>query len=113
DEGEFFTGGRGLALPVPHAGIETAVREQLLVCPALDDHALVEHDDFVGTDDGGEPVCDDERGAVSRHPVERVLDFLFGMAVERGGGLVEEQDWWGLEDGARDGDALLLATGKL
>ena len=80
---------------------------------ALDDHAVVEHDDLVGADDGREPVRDDQRRAVARHPFERVLDLLLGVAVERRGRLVEEQDRRRLEDRAGDGDALLLAAGEL
>ena len=53
------------------------------------------------------------RGAVLRHLVERVLDLLLGVAVERARGLVEDQDRRPLEDGAGDGDALLLAAGEL
>ncbi len=33
---------------------------------ALDDHALVEHEDLVGADDGRQPVRDDQRGAALR-----------------------------------------------
>ena len=84
-----------------------------MVAAALGDHALVEHDDLVGADDGGEPVRDDQRGAVLRYPLERVLDLLLGVAVERRGRLVEQQDRRPLEDGPRDGDALLLAAGEL
>ena len=80
---------------------------------ALDDHALVEHDDLVGADDGGEPVRDHQRGAALGHALERVLDFLLGVAVERRGRLVEQQDRRRLQDGAGDGDALLLAAGEL
>ena len=56
---------------------------------------------------------DDERGAVLRHLLERVLDVLLGVTVERGGRLVEHQDRRSFQDGAGDGDALLFATGKL
>ena len=66
--------------------------EQLLMRAALDDHALIEHQDLVGADDGREPMGDDERGAVLRHAVERILDVPLGVAVERGGRLVEQQD---------------------
>ncbi len=79
---------------------------------ALDDHALVEHENLIGVNDSRKAVGDDQRGAVFRHPIERVLDILLGVAVEGGGRLVEEQDRWGLEDGAGNGDALLLAAGK-
>src|SRR5579884_2052370 len=43
-----FPRGLGLALPVPHAGIKSAVRKQLLMGAALDDRAVVKHDDLVG-----------------------------------------------------------------
>ena len=59
---------------------------------ALDDLALVEHDDLVGVDDGREPVRDHQRRAVAARRVERVLDFLLGVAVERRGRFVEHQD---------------------
>ena len=49
----------------------------------------------------------------SRDALERVLDVLLGVAVERGGGLVEQQDRRRFEDGAGDRDALLLAAGEL
>jgi hypothetical protein len=42
-----------------------------------------------------------------------ILDRLFGVAVERGGRLVEHQDARIFQDGAGDGDALLLAAGEL
>src|SRR5262245_28052603 len=45
----------GLALAVPHAGVEAAGGEQRLMGAALDDHPAVEHDDLVGAHDGGEP----------------------------------------------------------
>ena len=79
---------------------------------ALGDLALIEHDDLVGGDDGREPVRDDERGAVARHPLQRVLDFVLGVAVERRGRLVQHQDRRRLQHRARDRDALLLAAGQ-
>ena len=79
---------------------------------ALGHAAGIEHDDLVGMDDGGEPVGDDDGGAVLGDAVQRALDVALGMAVEGGGGLVQDQDGRGLEDGAGDGDALLLAAGE-
>ena len=101
-----------LALPLPKPAYNppAAISD---VRAALDDRPLSEHEDLVGADDGGEPVRDHQRGAVLRHAVERVLDVLLGVAVERGGRLVEQQDRRRFEDRARDGDALLLAAGKL
>src|SRR5215472_1854133 len=103
----------GLALPVPHARIETAAREQRLVRAALDDRAVVEDQNLVGGHDGREPVRDDERGAVLGDAIERVLDVLLGVAVERRSRLVEQKDRRALEDRAGDRDALLLPARKL
>jgi len=77
---------------------------------ALGNRALVEHDDLVGADNGGEPVRDHKRGAPARYPLQRILDFLLGMAVERGCRLVQNQDRRRFQDGAGNGDALLLAA---
>ena len=80
---------------------------------ALDDDAVVEDDDLVGVDDRRQAVGDDQGRAVARDPVERRLDLALGMDVEGRGRLVEDQDRRRLEDGAGDGDALLLAAGEL
>jgi hypothetical protein len=58
-------------------------------------------------------VRDHQRGAAARDALERVLDFLLGVAVERRGRLVEQQDRRAFQDRAGDGDALLLAAGEL
>ena len=42
-----------LALAVPELGIDTAAGDQGFVIAALDDHAVIQHDDLVGIDDGG------------------------------------------------------------
>ena len=47
-----------------------------------------------------------------RHLVERALDFALGAGVQRAGGFVQQQDGRILQDGAGDGDALLLAAGQ-
>ena len=101
----------GFALAVPHTGIETARGEQLGVSTTLDDRAVVEDDDLVGLNDGGQAVRNHQGGAIARDPIKRILDFALGVAVERGGCLIEQQDRRRLEDGARDGDPLLLAAG--
>ena len=42
--------------------------------------------------------------------LQGALDFPLGAGVQRAGGLVQQQDRRVLEDGAGDGDALLLAA---
>ncbi len=87
------------------------MRQQFLVRAALDDDAVVEHQDHVGADDGRQPVRDHQRGAALGHAIELVLDVPLGVAVERRGRFVKQQDRRTFEDGAGDGDALLLAAG--
>ena len=113
DERQLLARLLGLALTVPHAGVSPFCSSSSWCVPRSTISPVVEHDDLVGADDGGEPVRNHQRGAVLRHAFERVLDFLLGVAVERGGRLVEHQDRRRLEDGAGDGNALLLAAGKL
>ena len=71
--------------------------------------SLVQHQDAVGVLDGRQAVGDDEAGAADEQAVERPLDELLGLGVDRRGGLVEDQDA-GIEgEGAGEGDELLLA----
>ena len=74
---------------------------------------LLEDQDAVGVDHGGESMGDDHGGAILGHRRERLLDGLFGVAVERRGGLVEHQDARTLEDRPGDGDPLLLPAREL
>ena len=79
---------------------------------ALDDAALIQHQNLVRADHGGEAVRDHQRRAPARDFVEARLDFALGLGVERRGRLVEHQDARPFEDDARDGDALFLAARK-
>ena len=44
-------------------GVEAVGGEEVVVAALLDDAAVVEHEDPVGADDGGQAVGDHERGA--------------------------------------------------
>ena len=52
-------------------------------------------------------------GASVHQPAECLADRLLGLAVERGGCFVEQQQRGILEECPRDGDALPLAAGEL
>src|SRR5687768_6901960 len=97
----------------PHVGVEAALAQKLGVGAALGDPALVEDDDLVGIDHGRQTVGDDDGGAARGDAAQGLLDRRLGSAVERAGGLVEDQDRRVLEEGTGDGDALLLAAGQL
>ena len=60
---------------------------------ALDDVAVVEHQDLVGIDDRRQAMGDDQGGAVGGDLGEARLDLALGLGVERRGRLVEDQDF--------------------
>ena len=80
--------------------------------PSLDHPAVVEDDDLVGVPHGREPVGDGDRGATPGQGVEGLLDGTLGLGVECAGRLVEHQDPRVAEQGAGDGEPLLLPAGE-
>ena len=79
---------------------------------ALDDPALIEHEDEVGVHDALDAVGDDEGRAVLHQVIQRLPDLRFRLQVDRGGGIIQHEDAGILEQRAGDGDALLLSAGK-
>src|SRR6516162_494752 len=102
----------GLLLAGPHRGVDAATRQQLAVLAALDDAAIVEHQDLVGLDDRRQPVRDDQGRAVGGDLGEARLDLALGLGVERRGRLIEDQNLWRLQNHPGDCHALLLAAGQ-
>ena len=109
--GDLVGGGRRLA--GDQAGVGAVAGHELVVAADLDDAAVVEDDDAVGVADGAEAVGDDEGGAALLQLLQRLLDEVLALAVERRGGLVEDEDAGVAEDGAGDRDALALAAAEL
>ena len=79
----------------------------------LEDAAVADDGDGVGVAHRREAVGDeDDRRRFPRDErVQGPLDLGLGLRVERGRRLVQEQELRVPEEGARDGDALLLAAG--
>ena len=69
-------------------------------------------DDAVGAAHGGRPVGDDQDGAILDQGAQCLLDLGLGLGVGHGSGLVEHDDGGVQQDGAGDGDALLLPAGQ-
>ena len=59
---------------------------------ALDDAAMVHHQDLVSVHDGRQPMRDDQRGPVAGDAFELRLDYTFGARVECRSRLVEDKD---------------------
>ena len=92
--------------------VEPAALEQLAVRAALDDPALVDDEDLVGPAHGRQPVGDDDRRPAFEGGVEGPLHGGLRLAVEVGGGLVEDDQARSLEQQPREGQSLLLAAGQ-
>ena len=99
-----------LVVELPVAPVE---RQQLVVRAALDDLAVLEHQDLVGAADRRQPVRDDERRPALPQRAQAVLDQRLALAVEARRRLVEDQDARVGEDRARDRDPLALAAREL
>ena len=78
----------------------------------FDEFSVVKHADAVGLLDGGEAVGNDKAGAVGAKVFKRFLDESLGVVVERGGGLVEQQQRGIFQQGAGDGEPLFFAAGE-
>ncbi len=104
----FFRG-----LVCPHGSIFPALRQQCLVASGFRHHAVFQHEYPVGIDDGREAVGNGYHRAPLPHGLQRELDVALRLAVERRGGLVEQQDRRILQKRARNADPLLFAARKL
>ena len=92
--------------------VQPVTFQQLGVCAALDQPALVDDEDLVCSLHGRETVGDHHRGPPLHEVLERVLDERLRSGVEVRGRFVEHQDRRILENHPGDGDSLLLAAGQ-
>ena len=71
------------------------------------------HVDDVSVANGREPVCDDDDGPAVHQSMERLQKIGLGPLIERRRGFVQQQDWRVLQEGAGQGDTLLLSDREL
>src|SRR5204862_8353964 len=88
-------------LKVVQFPIHTAPRQQLFVFSRLDNLAAIEDDNLVRAADRRETMRDHERRTPAHQVVERLLHEALRFRVERGRGLVEDQDGRVLEQRTR------------
>ena len=84
--------------------------DQGVVRAGFDDAAFVHHDDAVGMAHGREAVGNDEHAAALADVRHVALHDGLRFVVERAGGFVQDEDAGVGEQGARNGNALALAT---
>ena len=78
----------------------------------FDDPALVEHENYVGRTHRREPVRDDDRGADALPRVNCGEKVALGLDIQRGRGLIQDQDRRVPKESAGDRYALPLAAGE-
>ena len=81
--------------------------------PAADEAALVEDEDLVGKADGRCALRDQKRGGAPRQLTQRVAQRGIGGKVERGGAVIQNQNFRFPGQGAGDGEPLALAAGEI
>src|SRR5262249_52087343 len=98
-------------LRVREIAVSTWTLREFCRCTVLHDTAAAEHDDAVEILHREQPVCDRYHGAAVHQLLQSLADGALGLAVERGGRLIEQQQRRIFQDRARNCDALALAAG--
>src|SRR5713101_8134539 len=79
---------------------------------AFNDAAGFDDENLLGTANGREAMGDDKCSAATHQVTQPFLNERFRFGVQAGSRFIENEDAWIGENGAGDGDALLLSTGK-
>ena len=75
--------------------------------------AVVQHQDLIGVEDGGNALCHDDHGGVVGLLLQRTAQGDIRLVVKGGEAVVEQIDLRLLGNGAGDGEPLLLAAGYI
>src|SRR5258708_28925995 len=70
----------------------------------------MEHGDTIGIADRGNAVGDENRGAPVHHIAQVIENFIFGVGIDAGERVVENQDSWIPNESARNRRSLLLSA---
>ena len=107
-DGEFFFE----ALLFEEAGVVAVAGEEFVVGAQFGDAAGYEDGDLVGVAGGGDAVGDEDGGPALHDGAKALEDAFFGVSIDAGERVVEDEDARVADDGAGDGGALLLAAGE-
>src|SRR6476646_6058434 len=88
-------------------------RKQLLVSSALDDTAVIKHENLVCAYDSGKPVCDYDGSTVEHQSLQRLLDESLRRGVDARRRFIQNQKWRILQECPRNRKALLFAHTQL
>ena len=97
-------------LSLGQMSVDARMLDKVVMRALLQNASLRDDADLVGAADGGQAVGDDDGGPAFPQAAQCVLHGALGFRVERGRRLVEEKNGRVFQKGARDGEALALAT---
>src|SRR4029453_5614472 len=87
--------------------------KQLLVGSALDDTAMIKHENLVCVHDSGKPVRDYDGSTVEHQSLQRFLDESLRPRVHARRRFIQNQNWRILQEGPRNRKPLLFANTQL
>lgn len=99
-------------LQLHQLAISTLERHQLPMRATLRHNAAINHIDDICLLNGAQAMRNRDGSTAPRGGIQRRLDDFFRLGVQRAGGFVEEEDLRVAEEGARDGETLLLPAGE-
>ena len=102
-------GQRVLELGFVQMIVQAPLCQQIGVAADLFDPSVFHRDDFIRVHDRREAVGNNQSRAPDHQLVERILNELFALAVECRSRFIQDQDTRVAQEGAGDGEALLLA----
>ena len=105
--GRFF-----FKLPAVQGVVISTQSEQFFMAALLHDSSVPDYQDQISLADGGQPVGDQEGGPVLQQVFNGVLNQLFGLGVDGGGGLVQDKDSGVGQHRSCKGDQLLFTGGE-
>ena len=97
----------------PHARVQRALLEKLIVGGAGDDAPVIDNGDLVCAHDRREPMRDHDEGLPLGQPAHRLLDDRLVLRIGIGGGLIEHHDRGVFHHRAGEGDPLALPAGQM
>src|SRR5450631_4475530 len=108
DFGQFFF----QQLLVIQVAVVAVQGQQFVVGAEFDDASGVQHGDAVGIADGGDAVRNEDGGAAAHDVAQVIEDLVFGVGVDAGERVVEDQNLGIANQGAGNRRALLLSAGE-
>src|ERR1035437_522577 len=95
------------------AAVEAILTYELVMGPALDDGAVLQHDDAVRVLHGGQTVGNDEGRASSDQCPHGFQYKRVRCRIERGGGFIQDENGGIFQKSARNRQPLALAAGEI